>query len=168
MKILIGYGKTTYFLFQHPISRVLQASDLSELRSSILSVQSPFLDPLPTLINSWFIFDFKDIADLKNINCYLEIHYPPVKKSVITEMQKTLIKHFSGDIIICDIDEKLLQRKDQPILYHLMEHQTEEKWNDMDYILKLGDISGNRWISYKWGRNKTIDLVDLLKNYLTK
>ena len=168
MKILIGYGKTTYFTRKYQDYRILQADNLHELRSSITSTTSPFLSRLPTLINTWFVFDFKHISDLATRNCYLEVHFPPVNKNLITEMQKSMLKHFSGKVVICSIDDKLLQRKNQPVLYHLLTHEVEQPWSDMDYILNLSEKFEDRWISYKWGEHKTINLVQLLQQYLTK
>lgn len=71
-----GSGKTEWFRKRYSESRILHASSLQELRQSILSVQSPLLDEvLPTLINSWFDLDVKDILDLAKIDVTIETHF---------------------------------------------------------------------------------------------
>ena len=175
MKVLYGYGKTTYFQSQYPDCRILHASDINELRSSILSLHSFFLPPLPTLINTWFVFNFSQIDDLKDYDCYIEPHFPPTRTSLnkttnaIKSMQQSIIKVLGvKNIVLCSIPPKALQRDDQPPLYHLQENEVEQEWTTLQYLLQLGEQFQSHWLSWKWGGNRIISLPALLQQYLSQ
>jgi hypothetical protein len=70
-------GKTTYFIEQHKNMevRILHVSDWNELRRAIISTQSVMNDPLPTLINTWYDVDCKDLVAYQNYELYIETHY---------------------------------------------------------------------------------------------
>ena len=175
MKILMGYGKTTYFQHLHPQHRILHASHISELRASILSINSPFLTPLPTLINTWFLFNFAEIRDLLHYQCYIELHFPPTRTSVnnttaaIKSMQQSMMKICGAkNLILCAIPDKILDRKSQPQLYHLQENDVQVEWTSLQYLLALGEQHESHWLSWKWGGNRIISLPSLLQEYLTQ
>lgn len=175
MKVLLGYGKTTHFKLIHPTCRIFHVSTLPELRSAILSTKSLFLQPQPTLINTWFVFNFSEIQDLMNYDCFIEPHFPPTRTMVnnttnaIKNMKSSMIKTLGGkSMIICSIPDKILERNGQPQLYHLQENETEEEWTSLQYLLALGDEFQSYWLSWKWGENKIISLPSLLQQYLSQ
>lgn len=70
-----GSGKTQYFLKHNKKYRILHCDNLKDLRTSIISVNSPLIDKKPTLINSWYDLNMKDIIDLKDYDVTIEAHY---------------------------------------------------------------------------------------------
>lgn len=91
-----GTGKTSWFIKQNPKHRILHAENLQELRSSIISIQSPLLEEeLPTLINTWFDLDVKSILDLAKLDVTIETHYFETGKG-IKIIQKGSQKYYWG------------------------------------------------------------------------
>ena len=70
-------GKTTYFMKQHKDQevRILHASTSDELRRAIISSQSILNDPMPTLINTWYDLDCKELLPYIHYDVYIEAHY---------------------------------------------------------------------------------------------
>ena len=80
MFLLYGFspsGKTEYFRSQYPgqETRIMHASSVEELRACISSVDNILLDPMPTLVNTWFDLDCREISGLQDYDVYVEAHY---------------------------------------------------------------------------------------------
>jgi|ABOZ01.1.fsa_nt_gi hypothetical protein len=90
-------GKTEYFHSQYPNqeTRILHASSIEELRNCIASVDSYMEDSMPTLVNTWFDLDCKEISDLQEYEIYLEAHYLETQDG-IREITSGNIKYFYG------------------------------------------------------------------------
>lgn len=100
MFLLYGFspsGKTEYFRLQYPKQevRIMHASSLEELRNCISSVDNMLLDPMPTLVNTWFDLDCKEISDLQGYDVCIEAHYLETKDG-IKEVTSKGIKYFYG------------------------------------------------------------------------
>lgn len=75
-----GTGKTQWFLKQNKDYRILHCDNLKDLRTSITSVNSSLIENKPTLINTWFDLNMKDILDLAKFNVTIETHYYETNK----------------------------------------------------------------------------------------
>lgn len=87
MFLLYGFspsGKTEYFesLYPGQERRIMHASSVEELKACIVSVDNPFLDPMPTLVNVWFDLDCREISSLEDYDVYVEAHYLENQNSV--------------------------------------------------------------------------------------
>ena len=99
-----GSGKTEYFINKFPKHRILHASSLNQLRRCINSINSPFLDRLPTLVNTWFDLDVATILDLAKLDVYIEAHYMETPEGIKISMAGKK-KHYWGLT-----NERLLQK----------------------------------------------------------
>ena len=91
-------GKTTYFMEQykdHEV-RILHASTSKELIRCIVSSQSVLEDPLPTLINTWYDLDCKELLPYLHYNVYIEAHYFENTATGIKMVGEGKSKHYYG------------------------------------------------------------------------
>lgn len=121
-------GKTAYFMEQNKGQevKIFHASNLTELIRLIISSESGFDDPMPTLINTWFDLNCKDILDFKNYDVYVESHYMESGND-LRIVQTYGVKHYYGlanENLISQ--KKLFFKKSKPVK------------NNVDWISILG------------------------------
>ena len=126
-------GKTTYFreLFKGRETRIIHASDINELRKGIISVQSPLNENEPTLINTWFDLDCKEIVRYIHYDVYIETHYFETYQNGIKVVTNGKSKHYFGlynDHLIPQSNKKLFIKKSE----------SGKKDNSMEWIIYLG------------------------------
>ena len=121
-------GKTEYFKEQNKGEvRILHASDQEELKKAIISTQSVFEDPLPTLINTWFDLDCKELIPYQHYDVYIEAHYFETANG-LRIVQKSGIKHYYGLV-----NENLIKTRK---MFLKKERKTAEK--RVDWVSILG------------------------------
>ena len=172
MKILRGYGKTTYFFRKNKEGRVFHVYNHKQLRSAIHSVKSSFLPKLPTLINTWFPIDFREFKDEWSWDFYLEVHELQTKgkqtklMKEFRSMWKTMGRELMSSVVICTIPEEALDRGTQPKILNLHAYLEDEEWTDSQFISALGEKYESKWISWSNTSKRNEELFDFLKSYL--
>jgi len=138
-----GSGKTKYFVDKYPIHRILHASTLSELRTSMVSINSSLIEEKPTLINTWFDLDISNILDIQWIDVYVEAHYMETPDLKIMGSGKN--KYYWGLK-----NEKKLQKISPKSLKYFPLKKDNNKEN-------LMELFGTR---YNWIKSQFPDLLD--------